>query len=74
MATKTTKIQSSLQMRYKTGVDVSGSDIIKKQSFSKVKPEVIDDDVLTVGTAIAAVLKYPVVQTLRSDVNQIETV
>lgn len=74
MSTKTTKVQSSLQMRYKTGTDTSGKDIIKKQSFSKVKPAVTDDDVLAIGTAVAAVLKYPVVQILRDDVNQVESV
>lgn len=74
MSTKSTKLQCSLQMRYKTGVDAKGKDVIKKQSFSKVKTDAVDDDVLAIGTAISAVLKYPVVQILRDDINHIESV
>lgn len=74
MSTKSTKLQSSLQLRYKTGIDTNGKDIIKKQGFSKIKTAAIDDDVLAIGTAISTVLKYPVVQILRDDMNQIENV
>lgn len=71
MSAKTTKLQSEMQISFKTGVDTKGNDIIKKQNFSKVKVAAIDDDILAVGTAIGNVLKYSVSQIERIDTNSI---
>lgn len=66
MATST-KVQTSLVLKFKTGVNKAGKDIIKEQSFSGVKVNAVDDDIYAVADSIGNLLQYPVVQILKSD-------
>lgn len=66
MATST-KVHTSLVLKFKTGINKAGKDIIKEQSFSGVKVSAIDDDIYAVANSIENLLKYPVVQILKAD-------
>ena len=67
MATNSTKVHSAMVLKFKNGVDTKGKDIIKSQSFSKVKVAATDDEILAVGTALGALLEFPLVDVSRQD-------
>jgi hypothetical protein len=67
MATNSTKIQSAMILKFKSGVDTTGKDIIKNQSFSKIKVAATDDELLAVGTALGGLLAFPLVDVSRQD-------
>ena len=69
MAVKSTKVQSTMNVKFKTCIDAKGNDILKNQRFSKVKVTAGDDNILAVGTALGTLLKYPMVEVLREDIN-----
>ena len=69
MAVKSTKVQSTMNVKFKTGIDAKGNDILKNQKFSKVKVTAGDSNILAVGTALGTVLKYPMVDIAREDIN-----
>lgn len=69
MAVKSTKVQSTMVLKIKTGLDSKGKDIIKKTSFSKVKVMASDENILAVGSAMGALLNYPVTEVVRQDSN-----
>jgi len=71
MAVRSTKVQSTMVLKFKTGVDETGKDIIKSQRFSKVKVIATDENILLVGQAFGTLLKYPLVEVAREDENQI---
>ncbi|MDP4145773.1 MAG: DUF1659 domain-containing protein [Bacillota bacterium] len=64
---KSSKIQSTMILTYKEGVDVNGKDIIKNARFAKVKVTALDDDVLAVGAALGKIMEYPVINVVRAD-------
>lgn len=67
MAVKSTLTSTALTLKYKQGLDSNGKDIIKAKKFSNVKVTVDNQSILDVATAFSPLMKYPVVQTLRSD-------
>lgn len=69
MAVNSTKVQSNMVLKFKTGTDGNGDDVIKSQRFSKVKVNVLDDAVLSAGSALAALLKYPNAEVVREDIS-----
>lgn len=69
MAVKSTKVQSTMNVKFKTGIDAKGNDILKNQKFAKVKVTAADSNILSVGTALGALLKYPMVDVVREDTN-----
>jgi hypothetical protein len=69
MAVKSTKVQSTMNVKFKTGIDAKGNDILKNQKFSKVKVTAGDSNILAVGTALGALLRYPMVDVAREDTN-----
>lgn len=71
MSTKSTKVQSTMIVRFKDGVNAKGDDVIKGQRFSKIKVNALDADIFEVGTAIGSLLRFPVVQIVREDENNI---
>lgn len=50
--------EMAMILKYKTGVNEKGNDIIKTQKLSKVKVNVTDEDFITVGKALTNVLAY----------------
>jgi len=71
MAINSTKVQSTMVVKFKTGVDEKGKDIIKNQRFSKVKVVATDENILLVGQALGTLLKYPLIEVDREDQNLI---
>jgi hypothetical protein len=69
MAVKSTKVQSTMNVKFKTGIDAKGNDILKNQRFSKVKVTAGDSNILAIGTVLGALLKYPMVDVAREDIN-----
>ena len=69
MAVTSTKVQSTMNVKFKTGIDAKGKDILKNQRFSKVKVTAVEAGIFAVGTALGTLLKYPLVEVLREDIN-----
>ena len=62
-----TLVSSSLQINYKVGQATNGTDKISSVKFAKVKAAATNDDIFAVGTAMGALISYPVVSLLRLD-------
>ena len=69
MAVQSTQIKSALSLRYKEGVDANGKDIIKTKKFSNIKIVADNQGLLDVATALSPLMKYPIVEILRSNDN-----
>jgi hypothetical protein len=67
MATTAAKLQSSMVIRYKVGIDAYGKNILKKQSFTNVKVDSADDSIYAVAQSLGTLLAYPLNEILRSD-------
>ena len=69
MAVQSTLLKSALTMKYKEGVDTNGNDIIRLKKFSNVKVTATNQSIFDVSEAFAPLMKYPVLETQRSDDN-----
>jgi hypothetical protein len=67
MAVQSSVQKSALTIKYKEGVDLSGDDIIKAKKFSNVKTAALDEDIYAIGTALSPLMKYPLMETVRTD-------
>ena len=67
MAVQTTLIGTSLSLKYKAGVDQSGKDMFKVKKFSNVKVTAVNQNLLDVATAFIPLMKYPILEVLRTD-------
>jgi len=67
MAVISTQIKSALTLRYKNGIDASGKDIIKTKKFSNIKLTAADQGLLDVAAALTPLMKYPIVEVVRSN-------
>ncbi|AKN33816.1 hypothetical protein Ccar_24500 [Clostridium carboxidivorans P7] len=71
MAAKSTKLESSMVLKYKDGTDKNGKDKIKKLNFSKVKTSAVDQDVFDVAKSIETLLGKTLNELIRVDQNGI---
>lgn len=72
MAAMSTKVQSSLAIKFKTGVDAkTGKDVVKSAKFSNVKVSATDDSIFAVGQAIGSLLNHSLVSIMRDDQSEI---
>lgn len=71
MAAKSNKLQTALTIKYKTGKDKNGKDIIKGQKFSRVKIAASDQSVYDAANALGGLLMYPVTDIIKEDESQI---
>ncbi|AKA70457.1 DUF1659 domain-containing protein [Clostridium scatologenes] len=71
MAAKSTKLESSMVLKYKDGTDKNGKDKIKKLNFSKVKTSAVDQDVLDVAKSIEILIGKTLDELIRVDQNGI---
>lgn len=71
MAVVSTKLQSSVILKYKTGVDENGNDVFESQRFGKVNTMSQDQDVYDAAEAIGTLVNYPVTQIIRDDQSSI---
>ena len=69
MAVQSTLLKSALTIKYKEGVDTNGQDIIKTKKFSNVKVTAGDQNIYDVSAAFGPLMKYPILETQRSNDN-----
>jgi O-acetylhomoserine/O-acetylserine sulfhydrylase-like pyridoxal-dependent enzyme len=74
MAVKSTLVDSALTLKYKSGVDSNGKDIIKTKKFSNIKETATDENVYAVAAAFGPLMQYPVMQSLRTNENALTNV
>ncbi|AWI04560.1 DUF1659 domain-containing protein [Clostridium drakei] len=67
MAAKATKLETAMILKYKDGVDKNGKDVIKKQSFSKVKTSAADQDIFDVAKQFETLLGKTLNELVRED-------
>jgi hypothetical protein len=68
MAVTKTSQSAKLIIKVQTKTDANGDAVYAQRSISNLNPAVADSDVYTVGTAVAALQKYPVEAVSRQDV------
>ena len=71
MAINEVKLNSTLILKVKTGVDSSGNDILKSISLKKVKTNAVNQDVFDVAQGIKDVIKNQVVSITKQNVNEL---
>ncbi|MBP2032229.1 hypothetical protein J2Z42_000894 [Clostridium algifaecis] len=71
MAAKSNKLQTSVTIKYKDGVNESGKDVIKLQKFSKVKVTASDDSIYNTAKEIEKLLGKSLVELIKTDENDI---
>lgn len=69
MAVQSSVAKSALTLKYKEGVDEAGKDIIKAKKFANVKTNAVDSDIYSVANALKPLMKYPVLDIIRTDEN-----
>jgi hypothetical protein len=56
MAVQTTLVNTGLSLRYKTGIDQNGKDIIKAKKFSNVKVTAVNQNLYDVAAAFSPLM------------------
>jgi hypothetical protein len=69
MAVQSSAVKSALTLKYKEGVDLSGTNIIKAKKFANVKTDSLDADLYALANALTPLMKYPVLDIVRSNEN-----
>lgn len=69
MAVNSVLSQSSMTIKYKDGIDLTGKDVIKAKKFSNIKVTADDQSILDTANALAPLLQYEITDILRSDDN-----
>jgi hypothetical protein len=67
MPVSANKLSTALQIKVKTGVDVSGNDITATQSYRRVKVNAADDALYSAAQTIGSLQNTPVVSVIRAD-------
>jgi hypothetical protein len=69
MAVNSVLAQSSMTIKYKDGIDLTGKDVIKAKKFSNIKVTAHNQSILDTANALAPLLQYEITDILRSDDN-----
>jgi hypothetical protein len=67
MAVQSTLVNTGMSIRYKSGIDALGNDIVKAKRFSNVKVAAADSDILLVATTLGTLMKDEVLEIVRSN-------
>ncbi len=67
MAVLSTSVNTAMSIRYKTGIDALGNDVVKAKKYSNVKVTAADEDILLVATTLGALMKDEVLEIVRSN-------
>lgn len=67
MAVQSTLAKSALALRYISGVDSKGNDVIKAKKFTNVKVEATAQNIYDAAQALAPLMKYPMSEIVRTD-------
>ncbi|MCH3965989.1 MAG: DUF1659 domain-containing protein [Clostridium sp.] len=71
MAAQSTKLQTSLVIKYQDGVDEDGKDVVKSQKFSKVKVMATDDEIYNTSMEIGKLIGKTLDEIIKIDQNNI---
>lgn len=71
MAANSVQLTSALVLKINAGVDTNGNDVYKNITFKKVKASAADQNVLDVAQAIGQVLRTPIDNVLRQNLNEL---
>lgn len=71
MAAISNKLQSTLALKYKTGVDDKGKDIIVTQRVSGVKVGATDQNVYDTATALGSLINFAITDIAKEDFSEI---
>lgn len=71
MAATASKLQTTLVLKYKDGVDQKGKEIIKSQRFSKVKTTASDQNIYDVSVEIEKLLGKTLDEIVKEDQSSI---
>ncbi|MFA9397848.1 MAG: DUF1659 domain-containing protein [Clostridiaceae bacterium] len=74
MAINSTKLNSTMIISYKTGVDEDGKDVIKQQKYSGIKVDASDEDIYGVADSFNQVLEYNIQSVARDDKEELTEV
>jgi hypothetical protein len=69
MAVQSTVVGTAMNIKFKAGLDSLGNDIIKGRKYSNLKVNASSEDIFSIATAFGNLLRYEVVEILRSDDN-----
>ena len=69
MAVQSTQTKSALTLKYKSGIDANGKDLVKSKKFSNIKLAATDQGLYDVAVALTPLMKYPIVDIVRSNDN-----
>jgi hypothetical protein len=67
MAVQSTLVNSAMSIKYKTGIDAQGKDIVKAKKYSNIKVTAADEDILFVATTLGTLMKDEVLEIVRSN-------
>lgn len=71
MAARADKFKTTLIIEYTIGQNDEGKDIMKKQRFSSIKIEALDDDLFQVADAFSTLLEFGIDDRVRQDDSRI---
>lgn len=71
VAAQSTKLQTSLVLKYQDGVDQDGKDIMKSQKFSKVKVTASDEAIYNTSKEIEKLIGKTLDEIIKIDQNNI---
>lgn len=74
MAATATKLSTTLIVKYIDGVDENGKDVVKNQSFSKVKISALEQELFDVAKEIEKLLGKTLDEVIREDQSSITNV
>lgn len=64
---QTTLVNRTLQIQTQVGTLTSGKPKVQRHNFANVSVDAVDDDILAVGQALAALMADPLLQVTRVD-------
>ncbi|WP_315119191.1 DUF1659 domain-containing protein [uncultured Clostridium sp.] len=67
MAATADKFKTSLILEYSIGQNEDGKDIIRRQKFSSIKIDALDDDLFQIANAFSPLLEHEVISLKKQD-------
>lgn len=65
---------SKMRIRFNTGVDTDGKEILKTKTFSRIKSEAQDEDVIAVANELIGLQEYSAANIVRVDERELSEV
>lgn len=71
MALQSTLVNSAMSIRFKSGIDALGKDVVKAKKYSNIKLSAPSEDLLLIGTMLGDLMKHEVLSIVRTDESDI---